>query len=48
MTHMTHTQEMTQDGDNVIKDDDVIPVLRHLALRHLAFAILQRETLQKR
>ncbi len=21
---------MTQDGDNVIKDDDIIPVLRHL------------------
>ena len=29
MTHMTHTQGMTQDGDNVIKKYDVIPVLRH-------------------
>lgn len=32
MTHMTHTQEtqeMTQDGDNVINLDDIIPVLRH-------------------
>ncbi len=29
MTRMTHTQEMTQDGDNVINLDDIIPVLRH-------------------
>lgn len=34
MTHMNYMQEVTQDGDNVIKDDDVIPVLRHL--RHPA------------
>ena len=31
MTHMTHTQGMTQDGDNVINHDDFIPVLRHPA-----------------